>query len=271
MKKTRSFSTLLLAAAISVSINFGCNKKDEAKTPDNKQSTNTSANSLVNSSNSVSNSSSAGSNSTSSTSDTSAPKDISGSYAATGTNEGDKGNYAADLVVTNRDDVYQFSWDSKGVKYDGVGVQTENKVAVSFTDGEDGKGCGVVLYKINSDGSLDGKTGYWGTNTKETEKATRTGGSDLAGDYDVEGKNTDGDSYKSKLSVKQSGEGYTFDWSGATPLKGFGIKQGDTVSVGFGGAKCSFVAYEVKSDGTLEGKWGGANSTSFGTETAKKK
>lgn len=267
MKKTSSFSTLFLATAILVTIGIGCGKKDESPTPNSKESTNTSANSSVNSSNSGSNST----NSTSSASSTSAPKDISGNYAATGTNEGGKGNYAADLVVTDRDDVYQFSWDSKGTKYDGVGVQTDNKVAVSYTTGTDGKGCGVVLYKINSDGSLDGKAGYWGTNSEETESAKRTSGSDLAGEYDVEGKNTAGESYKSKLSVKQTGEGYTFDWTGATPLKGFGIKQGDTVSVGFGGAKCSFVAYEVKSDGTLEGKWGGAGSTSFGTETAKKK
>jgi len=271
MKKTISVNTLFIFALVLMSIGFGCNKKDESPTPDNRQSTNISANSMVNSSNSTTNTTNSTSSSSNPSLGTSAPKDISGSYSATGTNEGGKGNYAAELVVTNRDDVYQFSWDSKGVKYDGVGVQTDNKVAVSFTDGEDGKGCGVILYKINSDGSLDGKAGYWGMNTKETETAKRNGGSDLAGDYDVDGKNPDGKTYKSKLSVKQSGEGYTFDWTGGATLKGFGIKQGDTVSVGFGGAKCSFVAYEIKSDGTLEGKWGGANSTSFGMETAKKK
>jgi hypothetical protein len=122
-----------------------------------------------------------------------------------------------------------------------------------------------VLYQINSDGSLDGKAGYWGTNTRETEKATRPGGSDL------EGKNPQGEIYKAKLTVKKEGTGYRFVWSGVTPLRGFGIKTGDSVSVGFSGAQCGFVAYEIKSDGTLDGKWGGSDSTEFGTETAAKK
>jgi len=190
---------------------------------------------------------------------------------ATGKNADGGGNYEADLVVTNRDDVYQFSWDSKGKQYDGVGVQIDNTVAVSFTDGTNGKGCGVQLYKINSDGSLEGKSGYWGKNTGETEKATRTSGTDLEGEYDIKGKNPDGQEYTGKLSVKKQGEGYKFSWTGVNSFDGFGIKQGDTVSVGFGGSNCGFVAYEIKSDRTLDGKWGGSGSNEFGTETAKKK
>ena len=253
-----------------------CNKTgNPPAAADNSQKPNTQANSTANTGNSTASpgnsAGTGGSSANSSTTLTTTATDISGAYKATGTNEGGGGNYEADLIVTKRGDVYQFSWNSKGAKYDGVGVQNGNKVAVSFADGADGRGCGVVLYEINSDGSLNGKAGYWGTNTQETETAKRTSGTDLAGEYEAEGKNTEGDPYKAKLSVKQSGEGYLFDWSGSTSFKGFGIKQGDTVSVGFGGAKCSFVAYEVKSDGTLDGKWGGANSTSFGTETAKKK
>ena len=257
MKKTSAITTLLMVFLILATAGFVCNKSEDSSTTTTKPPANTSTNSAAISP----------ATSTSST----APKDISGSYAATGTNEGGGGNYKADLVVTNRDDVYQFSWQSAGTKYDGVGVQTGNKVAVAFTDGADGTGCGVVLYKINSDGSLEGKAGYWGTNTLETETAKRTSGNDLEGAYDVEGKNPKGETYKSKMDVSKRGEGYKFVWAGASPLEGFGIRQGDTVSVGIGGAKCSFVAYEIKPDGTLDGKWGGQSSTSFGTETAVKK
>lgn len=257
MKKTSSITTLFIIGLILMTAGFVCNKSDDSTTTTNKPAANTPANSAANGSE------------TSKSSAT--PKDISGSYAATGTNEGGGGNYKADLVVTNRDDVYQFSWESAGNKYDGVGVQTGNKVAVAFTEGADGTGCGVVLYKINSDGSLGGTAGYWGTNTKETETAKRTGGSDLEGAYDVEGKNPKGETYKSKLDVSKRGEGYKFVWTGSNAIEGFGVRQGDTVSVGIGSAKCSFVAYEVKPDGTLDGKWGGQSSTSFGTETAVKK
>ncbi len=199
------------------------------------------------------------------------PSDISGNYAATGTNVDGGGNYTADLVVAKRDDVYQFSWNSNGNKYEGVGVQTGNKVAVAFADGTDGSGCGVILYKINPEGTLNGKTGYWGANETESESASRTSGSALEGKYDVTGKNLQGENYEMKLTVTKQNEGYKFSWTGNRDWQGYGIKQGDTVSVGFGGAKCGFVAYEINDDGTLEGKWGGKSSTSFGTEKAVKK
>lgn len=198
------------------------------------------------------------------------PSDISGKYSATGTNVDDRGNYKADLEVTKRDDVYQFSWDSQGTKYEGVGIQAGDKVAVSFTQGTDGSGCGVILYEVNSDGSLKGKTGYWGANNTESETATRTSGEGLEGKYDVEGKNLKGETYNLKLNVKKQNEGYKFSWMGNRNWEGFGIKQGDTVSVGFGGRQCGFVAYEIKSDGSLEGQWGMQFSTSFGTEKAVK-
>lgn len=196
---------------------------------------------------------------------------IAGTYDATGTNSSGGGTYTANLLVTARDDVYQFSWESGGKKYEGVGVVTGNTVAVSFTDGVDGKGCGVVLYKIGADGALDGKAGYWGVNKAESEKATRKSGSDLAGTYDVKGTNVEKKEYSGSLEIAQSGVGYSFKWNAGGTFEGFGVKQADNAVVGFGGKQCGFVAYEIKSDGTLEGKWGGQGSTSLGTESAKKK
>lgn len=199
------------------------------------------------------------------------PKDISGNYDATGTNVDGAGTYKAALIVTPHDDVYQFSWNSAGKTYDGVGVRTDDSVAVSYTDGPSGKGCGVILYKIGADGSLDGKSGYWGVNDAETEKATRTSGTELEGKYDITGKTPEGKDYKGTLDVKKDGEGYSFTWNTGSTLNGFGIKTGDKAAVGFGGKQCAFVAYDVKPDGTLDGKWGGQGSKKFGTEVAKKK
>jgi hypothetical protein len=198
-------------------------------------------------------------------------QDIAGSYEVSGTNENGAGAYTGTLGVTKRDDVYQFSWDTAGKKYDGVGVRTGDAIAAAFTSGTNGEGCGVVLYKIGSDGTLDGKAGYWGNNSSETEIAKRTKGDGLEGDYDVSGKNTGGEAYTGKLGVKKSGAGYTFSWNAGSTFEGFGIRQADTVAVGIGGNKCGFVSYELKPDGTLDGKWGGYGSQSVGTETAKKK
>ena len=198
-------------------------------------------------------------------------QDIAGSYDISGTNENGAGAYRGTLVVTKRDDVHQFSWDTAGKKYDGVGITSGNAVGVAFASGENGEGCGVVLYKIGADGTLDGKAGYWGNNSSETETAKRTKGDGLEGEYDVSGKNTGGQAYTGKLGVKKSGAGYTFSWNAGSTFEGFGIRQADTVAVGIGGNKCGFVSYELKPDGTLDGKWGGYGSQSVGTETAKKK
>ena len=139
---------------------------------------------------------------------------------------------------------------------------------MAFASGANGKGCGVVDYAIKSDGTLDGKWGYWGTDESGTERASRTGGSGLAGDYDATGKNPNGKEYKEKLTVESAGNLYKFSWSNNT--EGLGIKQGDNVAVGIGGARCGFVAYEIKSDGTLDGIWGGYGSEKTGTEKATK-
>lgn len=244
MKRTNSIATFAIALIALFSAGFACNKSDSSTTPATPDSSKTPVPAAI--------------------------KDITGNYDVTGTNENGAGNYKGTLKVIEHGDVYQFTWDV-GKQYDGVGVKTDNTVAAAFTGGTNGTGCGVVLYKIGADGSLDGKAGYWGTDTDESEKANRTSGSGLEGDYSVTGKNTKGNEYKGTLKIKAEGGGYSFVWNTGSPVEGFGIKQGDMVAVGLGGKQCGFVSYEIAGDGTLNGKWGGSGTTSVGTETAKKK
>lgn len=192
--------------------------------------------------------------------------DIAGKYNITGTNP-DGGDYKGTLEVIARGDVYQFRWNA-GSQYDGVGVQNGSVIAVAYTTGSNGKGCGVVDYDIQGDGTLDGKWGYWGTNEMGTETATRTSGSSLAGEYDGTGKNPDGKEYKVKLTVEPAGNLYHFVWSNNS--EGVGVKRGNNVAVGIGGARCGFVVYQAGSDGSLDGIWGGGGSDKTGTEKATK-
>jgi hypothetical protein len=196
-----------------------------------------------------------------------APPNIAGNYSVSGTNPGNTGSYRGTLEVIARGGVYQFRWNA-GTQYDGVGVQLGDVVAVAFANGGNGKGCGVIDYNIQSNGTLDGKWGYWGTNEAGTETAMRTSGSGLEGEYDATGKNPDGKQYKAKLTVEPAGNLYRFVWSNNTD--GVGIKQGDNIAVGIGGSRCGFVVYQVKSNGTLDGVWGGGGSDNTGTEIATK-
>ena len=250
MKKISStFSRLLPFLALLV-VALGCGQDDKSET------STTGANS---------------STTTASTPASTSTADIVGTYDISGTNENGAGAYKGTLEVKSRGDVYQLSWNTAGKTYDGVGVRTGNNLGVAFAEGENGEGCGVVLYKVGADGSLDGKAGYWGNNSSESETATRNSGTGLEGDYSIKGKNTQGKPYEGTLGVKKSGAGYAFTWQAPSTLSGFGIQHGQSVAVGIGGKKCGFVSYEVKSDGTLDGKWGGYGSTSVGTEVAKKK
>jgi len=138
---------------------------------------------------------------------TAAAPDIAGQYSVAVTNFNGS-PYKGDLEVIKHGDVYQFRW-SGGASYDGVGVQLGDVVAVAFSTGENGKGCGVVDHTIADDGaSLDGKWGYWGTDESGTEKATRTLGSGLIGTYEATGANPNGRPYKVQIIVVPLGSGY---------------------------------------------------------------
>src|SRR5215510_834584 len=188
---------------------------------------------------------------------------IAGKYTIVGTNPNNT-KYRGALEVIEHGDVYQFRWNA-GNQYDGVGVVNGDVVAVAFANGPNGTGCGVVDYNVQDDVSLVRRWGFWGKDEAGTENATRTSGTGLEGEYDGSGKNPNGGQYKVKITVEPAGNLYRFVWSNNT--EGIGIKQGDNVAVGIGGARCGFVAYEIKSDG-LEGIWGGYGSDRTGTEKA---
>ncbi len=243
----------VIAFALLIAVVLGC--KATTSTSSSSSGTNSGAPRNTNSSAST----------TSRTTTAPAP-DIAGKYNVSGGNQ-EGAAYKGTLEVITRGDVYQFKWNSGG-QYDGIGIQNGNIVAVAFANGADGKGCGVVDYDIGGDGSLSGKWGYWGTNDAGSESATRTNGSGLAGEYEATGKNPDGKQYKVTLTVEPAGNLYHFAWSNNTD--GVGIKRGDNIAVGIGGRRCGFVMYQVQSDGTLDGIWGGGGSDKTGTEKATK-
>lgn len=252
--------------ACSVSLKTGENTTN-ANTNSNTNSVKSpEANSDSNKSNS--NSSSTGSSSSSSSSTSS---DLAGTYTVNGTGVDGK-SYQGEVIVTKRDEVYQMSWTIGSEKYDGVAVQRENTLAAAYTTGEDGKGCGAVVYKINSDNSLDGKWGEWGVNSAGTEKAVPVGElTDNIGTFEVSGTNPNGSDYKGKLVVKKGGnDTYQFAWEVGSNFIGTGVKLGSYLAVGSGAKQCGFVIYEVKGN-SLEGKWGVPGSSELGTEKAVKK
>lgn len=197
-------------------------------------------------------------------------RDISGNFLITGAAANDIDGYTGSLTVVPKGENYEFRWATTRGTRVGTGVQLGSTTAVSFAATGAGKGCGVVLYKIASDGSLDGRSVLWGDEKFGEEKAVRVEGTGFVGKYMVTGTMADGKSYLGSLAIVKDGAGYDFSWLTDKPQVGFGTWRGSYAAVSFGGRQCSFALYDIQSNGSLEGTWGGQKQVTFGTETAKR-
>ena len=197
-------------------------------------------------------------------------REISGAYNVSGTGDNESDPYTGLLTIAPKGDVYGFRWSTTRGSRNGVGVQIGNTTAASFAATGGGLGCGVVLYKIASDGSLDGRIARWGEDKFGIEKATRVEGSGFVGKYTVAGANAAGEEYSGTLSIKKDGTGYDLEWKTGKMQVAFGIWKGSVAAASFGGRQCSFALYDIQSNGNLEGNWGGQKAVTFGTETAKR-
>lgn len=195
---------------------------------------------------------------------------MSGVFNVSGTAANDTEPYNGVLTVAPSGDVYEFRWALNKGTFIGTGVQLGSVAAVSFAKTGGGKGCGVTVYRIASDGSMEGRTAQWNEPKFGTEKVTRVEGDNFPGKYKVSGKTLDGKDYTGDLFIRKDGAGYDFEWKTDKPQVGFGIWKGSYAAASFGGRQCSFALYDVSSKGSLDGNWGGQKSVTFGKESAKR-
>ncbi len=201
-------------------------------------------------------------------------REISGTFKVSGSFTNDSDPYDGILTIAPQGDIYSFRWTiSRGSRI-GVGVQIGNATAASFAAPGGGKDCGVVLYKVAADGTLEGRLAMWGNYNVGTEKATRIEGRGFAGKYEVSGSYAH--PYKGTLTITKDGSGYIFDWELDGPEAddpsrvAFGTWHGSYAAASFGGRPCSFAMYDIQSNGNLDGRWGGQKAVTFGTETASR-
>lgn len=195
---------------------------------------------------------------------------ISGSLHVEGTSSGGQEPYHGALTIEPTGDLYSFRWSiTKGSRV-GTGVQYGNQAAATFAASGAGKGCGVVLYKVLTGGNLDGRTARWGADKFGIEKAERTEGTTFAGKYSVTGTTDDGQPYSGTMLITKDGDGYDVEWNTGQRQVGFAIWRGSAAAVTFGGPDCGFAFYDISSNGSLDGFWGGQKQITFGKETAKR-
>lgn len=187
--------------------------------------------------------------------------------------------YTGLLTIAPQGEVYGFRWTTTKGSRAGVGVQIGNSTAASFAATGGGKGCGAALFKVASDGALDGRLAYWGTDKPALITATRTEGRGFVGKYSISGTLPDGVApFIGNMVITKDGEGYAIDWiqdyetdfRSDERFVAFGTLQGSVAAASWGGRQCSFALYDIQSNGNLEGNWGGQKAVTFGTETAKR-
>ena len=262
----KNLMTSIVAMAILILIGLGCSNSDP-KTPDNTPASN-------NSNNNKSNDNKSNDKKTDSNSSTNSTKtmgeDIDGNYEITGKNPSGKA-YDGNLTIIKQDDVYQFSWKTGNLSYDGVGVRDGNLIAVGYGAGSNGKGCGAAIYRVGSD-TLDGKLGMWGYNQTGTQTATMVKQTGNIGTFSVTGTDTDGTAYSGSLVMKKVKDDFfqlAFT-SGTVKFDGTGIKVDDQFGVGIGFKQCGYSIYAIK-ENSLFAVWGVIGANTVGTETATRK
>lgn len=206
-------------------------------------------------------------------------REISGTFRVDGAGENGNEPYTGLLTIAPKGDLYEFRWSTDRGSRVGVGVQAGNAAAASFAPTGAGKSCGVVLFKIASDGSLDAKMAYWGETKAASIKAARTEGRGFVGKYSLTGTlPNDATPFTGEMTITKDGQGYAIDWNqdyetlsrGDERVVAFGTWKGSVAAASFGGRHCSFALYDIQSNGNLEGNWGGQKAVTFGTETAKR-
>jgi len=81
---------------------------------------------------------------------------------------------------------------------------------------------------------------------------------DIAGLYDCEGVEMDGNRYTARVEIRRVGDAYTVAWTkGATPMHlGIGLRKGGALAVSFANPGMAGIAvYQIGKDKKLVGEW----------------
>ncbi len=193
--------------------------------------------------------------------------DINGNWVITEGKYGD-GSYDGTVTMQNSPSICRLHWNAGGAEYDGFGWLIGKTLYAAWGQVER---FGYVLYTIEDDSVL---TGVWGISTDPTNAGNeRASGGSLSKKnttFVVNGTNPDRTIYTGKLEIAHEGEVYHLVWHVKDDVfYGDGIRVGNTLIVGWGGASDVFgaVFYNVNPAGTeARGRFVSHGGSSVGTE-----
>lgn len=134
-------------------------------------------------------------------------------------------------------------------------------------------GCSQADEKSSNNSNNGNSNDNKNTSTSSSPTPSKEKDGDVAGSYDISGKNLAGQSYDGALTIRKQDEVYQFSWTvGGSSYDGVGVRDGNLIAVGYGagenGKGCGAAIYKRTGDKTLEGKLGGWGINKVGTQTA---
>ncbi len=180
-------------------------------------------------------------------------------------------NYTGSLDVAaigNTDNLYKVSWETSEGNYSGLGFYEEGRLLVGA--GLDEAIYGVALYRIQDDGTLDGK---WTLSTANgavgTEVATGRRQGQLTGEYQI--RSTDpgevDSSFGGTLTIAQLRDTYQLTWNvDDQTYRGIGLRMDDWLIVGWGtGNDLAVLEYQFQGN-EATARWARTGSRELGME-----
>ncbi len=184
------------------------------------------------------------------------PRTLTGLYRVSGTNP-DGSQYPGMLALAQHDGFYDFTWWIGRDVFKGKGELAGRMLVVNWNN------IHPVVYSFAPDGVLDGE---WADGTATERLSLFAAGSDAvlkAGQYRVEGRNSDGSSYTGQMVLEGAGDEYRLRWTvGSESYDGSGQFNNGLMIVDWGGT--TPLVYALAADGRLVGLW----DAGAGSETA---
>jgi hypothetical protein len=182
------------------------------------------------------------------------PEELEGTWEITDGETPDDNDYEGTVeinAVRDTSNLYNLSWETSTGDYTGLGFLEGDRLLVGYGLNDDIYG--VALYKINNNGTLEGRWSY-----SEADGAVGTemalGGirDRLEGDYKVEGTdpgNPDS-TYNGLLRINKVDDVYQVSWNIEDQvLLGVGLRVDDWLIVGWGaGDSFAVMDYEIDGD-----------------------
>jgi hypothetical protein len=176
-------------------------------------------------------------------------------------------SYSGTVQIYRMGQIHAVSWLTTVGDYPGLVLATDGYLFAGCSLEQD---YGLMLYKINPDGTLNGQWTAAATKGKVgSEQASGGIPGQLQGSYDINGVDSRNKNYQGTLNILSTGETYKVTWSVGEQFEGIGLRIDDWLAVCWGYGKVFCLAYKLQNN-QAKGRWARPDRLEVGEEVLEK-